>query len=70
MEDVIFNGSSYQKPMGMAEVTLTFTNTEGDTIRNYEQYTEIAITRRLYRSGESVYTVSYTHLTLPTTPYV
>ncbi len=64
MEDVIFNGSSYQKPMGMAEVTLTFTNTEGDTIRNYEQYTEIAITRRLYRSGESVYMINKTPVRL------
>ena len=64
MEDVIFNVSSYQKPMGMAEVTLTFTNTEGDTIRNYEQYTEIAITRRLYRSGESVYMINKTPVRL------
>ena len=64
MEDVIFNGSSFQKPMGMAEVTLTFTNTEGDTIRNYEQYTEIAITRRLYRSGESVYMINKTPVRL------
>ena len=50
--------------MGMSEVTLTFTNTEGDTIRNYEQYTEIAITRRLYRSGESVYMINKTPVRL------
>ncbi len=64
MEDVIFAGSSFQKPMGMAEVTLTFSNTEGDTIRNFEQYTEIAITRRLFRSGESVYMINRTPVRL------
>ena len=64
MEDVIFNGSSFQKPMGMAEVTLTFSNTEGDTIRNYAEYSEIAITRRLYRSGESSYMINKTPVRL------
>ena len=53
MEDVIFAGSAYQKPLGMAEVTLTFTNPAGDTLPKYREYSEIEITRRLYRSGEN-----------------
>jgi chromosome segregation protein len=64
MEDVIFAGSSFQKPLGMAEVTLTFTNPEGDTLPKYSEYTEIAITRRLYRSGESQYLINKTPVRL------
>ncbi|MGA1823996.1 MAG: chromosome segregation protein SMC [bacterium] len=51
MEDVIFNGSSERKPLGMVEVTLELTN-EGTLPVDYHQ---IRITRRLFRSGESVY---------------
>jgi chromosome segregation protein len=58
MEDVIFAGSAYQKPLGMAEVTLTFTNSDGDTLPKYREFTEIEITRRLYRSGESQYLIN------------
>ena len=64
MEDVIFAGSSFQKPSGMAEVTLTFSNPESDTLRQYEDYTEIAVTRRLYRSGDSVYMINKTPVRL------
>lgn len=52
MEDVIFSGTEARKPMGMAEVTLTLTN---DDYRLPVAYSEVAITRRLYRSGESEY---------------
>ena len=55
MEEVIFAGSSFQKPSGMAEVTLTFSNPKGDTLDRFTDYTEIEVSRRLYRSGESVY---------------
>ncbi len=52
MESVIFNGSRHRKPLGMSEVSLTIQNS-----RNIlpVEYSEILITRRLYRSGESEY---------------
>lgn len=52
MENVIFNGSKSQKPMGMAEVSLVIKNTQN--ILPVE-YSEVVITRRLFRSGESQY---------------
>jgi len=52
MENVIFNGAQKTKPLGMAEVSLTIQNT-----RNILpiEYTEVKITRRLFRSLESQY---------------
>jgi chromosome segregation protein len=58
MEDVIFNGSENKKPMGMAEVVLTFSNENGHTIPEYLDFSEIAVGRRLFRSGESEYTIN------------
>ena len=58
MEDVIFNGTDGRKPLGMAEVNLTFTNEDGSSPKGYEQCSEITITRRLYRSGESEFLVN------------
>ena len=55
MEDVIFNGAEARKPLGMAEVSLTFSNEDGSAPKAYEPYSEITITRRLFRSGESEY---------------
>ncbi|MDZ7340930.1 MAG: chromosome segregation protein SMC [candidate division KSB1 bacterium] len=57
MENVIFNGSKTQKPMGMAEVSLVIQNT-----RNVLPitYSEVVITRRLFRSGESQYLLNNT----------
>ncbi len=52
MENVIFNGTSNRKPMGMAEVSLTIENTKGILPT---EYTDITITRRIFRSGESEY---------------
>src|SRR5215207_9089683 len=53
MEDVIFNGSESRGPHGLAEVTLTFDNSEPDAANQlpleYRDYAEIAVTRRLYR---------------------
>lgn len=53
MEDVIFNGTQTQQPLGMAHVTLVLTPSEGPEGQNGNR--QIAITRRLFRSGESEY---------------
>lgn len=60
MEDVIFNGSDSRKPVNMAQVTLVFSNPGHDTLAKYSEFTEIAVTRRLYRSGESRYLINKT----------
>ncbi len=52
MENVIFNGTTNKKPMGMAEVSLTIQNNKGILPTDY---TEVTITRRIFRSGESEY---------------
>ncbi|ADL07824.1 chromosome segregation protein SMC [Thermosediminibacter oceani] len=50
LEDVIFAGSHGRKPMGMAEVSIILDNS--DHLLPLE-YSEICITRRVFRSGES-----------------
>ncbi len=52
MLDVIFNGSGSRKSSGMAQVDLTFDN--ADHTLPTDQ-TEVVVSRRLYRSGESEY---------------
>ncbi|MBN2571638.1 MAG: chromosome segregation protein SMC [Ignavibacteriales bacterium] len=52
MENVIFNGTRNRKPMGMCEVSMILQNDKGILPSDF---TEINITRRLYRSGESEY---------------
>ncbi len=52
MQDVIFSGTEKRKSLSYCEVTMTFDNS--DRFFNSE-YDEIAITRKLYRSGESEY---------------
>jgi len=54
MEDVIFGGADTRRPMGFAEVTVTFDNS--DTAHRIDSpYDEISVTRRYYRSGDSEY---------------
>ncbi len=60
MEDVIFSGSDSRKPMSMAEVSITLTNENGSTPHQYSNYSEIMVTRRLFRSGESEYYINKT----------
>ncbi len=55
MENVIFNGSQARKPMGMAEVTITIKNDKGLLPVDYS---EVAITRRVFRSGEGEYFIN------------
>ncbi|MDD3410100.1 MAG: chromosome segregation protein SMC [Eubacteriales bacterium] len=52
MQDVIFNGTERRKAMNYCEVTLTFDNADHQLAVDYA---EVAITRRVYRSGESEY---------------
>ncbi len=60
MEDVIFNGCESRPPVGMAQVFLTFDNSDGRAPAEYAQYSEIQVGRRLYRSGESEYFINKT----------
>jgi chromosome segregation protein len=55
MEDVIFSGANDKPPLNMAEVSLLLTNENGDAPEELKDFTEIMLTRRLYRSGESAY---------------
>jgi chromosome segregation protein len=55
MEDVIFSGTNGKSPLGMAEVSLTLSNDNGSAPEELKDFTEINVTRRLYRSGESTY---------------
>jgi chromosome segregation protein len=52
MENIIFNGTRKRKPLHLAEVSLTFKNTKNIIAT---EYSEVTITRRLYRSGDSEY---------------
>tara|TARA_X000000368_G_scaffold114833_1_gene89506 strand:- start:21 stop:2084 length:2064 start_codon:yes stop_codon:yes gene_type:complete len=55
MEEVIFNGASNVKPLGLCEVFLTIENDKGLLP---VEYSEVEIGRRLYRSGESEYFIN------------
>ena len=56
MEDVIFGGTETRNQMGFAQVTLVLDNTEH--IFPSMEETEVAVTRRYYRSGESEYYIN------------
>jgi chromosome segregation protein len=58
MEDVIFNGSDDHQALGMAEVIITFENTNGHAPPELTGRTEIEVSRRLFRSGESEYAIN------------
>jgi chromosome segregation protein len=55
MDDVIFAGTSGRSPLGRAEVTLTIDNSDGALPI---EYTEVSITRRLFRTGDSEYEIN------------
>jgi chromosome segregation protein len=55
MEDVIFAGTAGRAPLGRAEVTLTIDNSDNALPIDY---TEVSITRRMYRSGDSEYEIN------------
>jgi len=60
MEDVIFNGSSARKPVGMASVELIFDNSEGKLGGQYANYAEISVKRQVTRDGTSKYSLNGT----------
>ncbi|HUL13175.1 MAG TPA: chromosome segregation protein SMC [Methylococcaceae bacterium] len=55
MADVIFNGSSSRKPVGLASVELVFDNGDGSAPGEYAKYQQIAIKRQVARDGQSSY---------------
>jgi len=54
-EDIIFSGTNGKSPLNMAEVSLTLANDNGTGPEELKDFTEINLTRRLYRSGETAY---------------
>ncbi len=61
MEDVVFAGTSSRPPLGRAEVTLTIDNSDGALPIDY---TEVTISRLLFRSGQSEYAINGDHCRL------
>jgi chromosome segregation protein len=61
MEDVVFAGTSSRPPLGRAEVTLTIDNSDGALPIDY---TEVTISRLLFRSGQSEYAINGNHCRL------
>ena len=57
MEDVIFNGAENMKPLSVCDVTLTVHNNKG---KLPIEYNDIEIGRRVYRNGESEYSLNKT----------
>jgi len=55
MEDVIFTGSSTRSPLGIAEVSLCLDNSDGHLPI---EYSEVVVTRKMSRSGESDYFIN------------
>ena len=54
-EDIIFSGTNGKSQLNMAEVSLTLANDNGNAPEELKDFTEINLTRRLYRSGETGY---------------
>lgn len=55
MEDIIFSGTEKRRALGFSEVTITFENSSG---KIPIEYSEVAVTRRMFRSGESEYYIN------------
>ncbi|MBD7910424.1 chromosome segregation protein SMC [Clostridium cibarium] len=57
MEDVIFAGTQFRKPVGLAQVSLTLDNEDGTLSTDYN---EVTVSRRIFRSGETEYLINGT----------
>jgi len=55
MEDVIFAGTHFRKPLGLAQVSLTLDNSDKELSIDFS---DVTVTRRIYRSGESEYLIN------------
>ena len=55
MEDVIFAGTQFRKPVGLAQVSLTLDNSDEQLAT---EYNEVTVSRRIFRSGESEYLIN------------
>ncbi len=55
MEDVIFAGTQFRKPVGLAQVSLTLDNSDNSLDTDYS---EVTVTRRIFRSGEAEYLIN------------
>ncbi|SFC73102.1 chromosome segregation protein SMC [Clostridium uliginosum] len=55
MEDVIFAGTQFRKPVGLAQVSLTLDNSDQKLTM---EYNEVTVSRRIFRSGESEYLIN------------
>ncbi|MDR0273611.1 MAG: chromosome segregation protein SMC [Clostridiales bacterium] len=55
MEDIIFSGTAHRKPLGYAEITMRLDNSDNALPLDFK---EIAVTRRVYRSGESEFAIN------------
>ncbi|MDX1951666.1 MAG: chromosome segregation protein SMC [Verrucomicrobiota bacterium] len=63
MADVIFNGTDYRKPLGMAEVSLTIGDVDSEHLKAAGveiEYNEVTVTRRVFRDGGSEYFINKT----------
>src|SRR3954467_2288798 len=61
MADVIFNGTDYRKALGMAEVSLTMGDVDGEHLKAAGievAYNEVTVTRRVFRDGGSEYFIN------------
>lgn len=61
MDDVIFAGSEFRKPLGLAEVTMVLDNSDGSVPIDFS---EISVTRKLFRSGDSEYLINRSQVRL------
>lgn len=61
MEDIIFSGTETRKPLGYADVTLVLDNKDK---RLKVDYSEVCVTRRVFRSGDSEYYINKTNCRL------
>jgi chromosome segregation protein len=60
MVDVIFNGSSTRKPVGVASIELTFDNSDGTITGAFAGYNEVSVRRVVSRDGTSQYYLNNT----------
>src|SRR4051812_48337181 len=58
MSDVIFNGTTTRKRASFAEVSIVFDNADHSAPQPYTEVSEVMITRRLFRTGESEYLIN------------